>query len=677
MRLQQLAILAGVAFPVWAGTPNTGMADPAALAAAYDRFAAGLPPGGEYVLALGDLRGLTSETFNAGGRVRINVATGGVISNVRGLPLDGSFDLWLVDNLPQASTLADSQDIAMNVGTYQVAAGRHTLSLMLGPDAFAGFLPDRAFVVRSGQSDPEGFVLTGAASLFDRLFRRQVRFVDDAGAALGFDPAAPGREADFAKLVAQGRRLFLEERFSGNGRTCGTCHVESNNFTIDPEFIATLPASDPLFVAETDPALATLERPALMRQFGLILENVDGLDDLANKFTLRATQPVLALANSMVRPLASFGLDFTTNGRNADPPERLGWGNDGLPLRDFAIGAVVQHATRSLARVPGTDVRIPTDEELDAMAGYQLALGRQEDFDLPSLVLKSPLAGTGKTLYLDTGTLFEFGHKNCNACHFNGGGTAGFAFIPGTRLDTMPAGFNMAAPTNANETPVALALGAALPPDGGFGVLPLAVGGFGNTDDLPPPFFHVEPEEFNAPPLVESADTAPFFHNHTVKTLEEAVAFYGTPAFQSPARSIGAVLIPVTISSDPRDAEVQAIAAMLRVLNALENIRSSINLAERGRAMSSASDARGLAGLALAETLDAYQVISEGAFADTVEPGILDARTHLLEAKALLTAISHAAPAAVPNLLRQAAARLRASRAALADPATLPPSFRN
>ena len=76
--------------------------------------------------------------------------------------------------------------------------------------------------------------------------------------------------------MTAGRQLFLEETFAGNGRTCGTCHVETNNFTVDPELIATLPPSDPLFVAETNPALATLENPDLLRRFGLILVNADG-----------------------------------------------------------------------------------------------------------------------------------------------------------------------------------------------------------------------------------------------------------------------------------------------------------------------------------------------------------------------------------------------------------------
>ena len=60
------------------------------------------------------------------------------------------------------------------------------------------------------------------------------------------------------------------------------------------------------------------------------------------------------------------------------------------------------------------------------------------------------------------------------------------------------------------------------------------------------------------------------------------MAFYGTPAFQN---SLAAGAVPVDISADPNDPEVLAIAAFLRVLNALENIRSSINVAEHGRTM--------------------------------------------------------------------------------------------
>ena len=34
-------------------------------------------------------------------------------------------------------------------------------------------------------------------------------------------------------LIERGRRLFMNETFNGNGRTCATCHPPTNNFTID------------------------------------------------------------------------------------------------------------------------------------------------------------------------------------------------------------------------------------------------------------------------------------------------------------------------------------------------------------------------------------------------------------------------------------------------------------
>lgn len=658
-------------------TVNTGMADPAALVAAYDRFAAGGTPANVVELSLSNLRGLSSEALNAGGRVIVDLTAGSVESSVDLLPPDGSFDLWLIDNQPgpAQTTFAEPGDHLMKVGAYAAAAGKHTLSALKGPSAFNGFYPDRAFVVRSDQSPVDGFVLTGPSTFFARLRNRQVRFVDNAGAQRGFNPTGAARSGNFARVVAQGRHLFLNETFGGNGRTCGTCHVETNNFTVDPAHIARLPASDPLFVAETNPALTPLENPDLLRRFGLILVNADGFDP-ARGSVFRATQNVQALGNSMTPQDPSFGIDFSSNGRNPNPPERLGWGNDGAPLRDFALVAIAQHAPRHMNRIPGVDFRVPADEELDALVAYQLALGRQEDFNLPTLELKTALAGKGRTLFLDSGNLFEPGHKNCNACHFNGGGSAGMAFnpeVPGfPRVDGSPRGFNIASPTNANETPLALAL--SLPRDGGFGQVPTIFGSFGNTDDLPPPFGHFEIEEFNSPPVVESADTAPFFHNHTVADIESAVAFYGTPAFKN---SLVPSAIPIDISPDPADPDVQAIAAFLRVLNALENIRSSIEVAARGRTMTSAADQRDLARLSLAETVDALEVLSGGALTHG-DASVRSARLSLLAARVALEAAQHLPRSwAIDGLLNVAVIQLRRARSALANPATLPTSFRN
>ena len=130
----------------------------------------------------------------------------------------------------------------------------------------------------------------------------------------------------------------------------------------------------------------------------------------------------------------------------------------------------------------------------------------------------------------------------------------------------------------------------------------------------------------------------------------------------------------MNISADPNDPEVQAIAAFLRVLNALENIRSSINVAERGRTMSSVADLRDLAGLSLAETIDAMEVLSEGALArsrracHSVGPGQIAAARVALEVAQHLRVRW-----AIDDLLNVALQHLRAARSALANPATLPP----
>src|SRR5262249_11549382 len=120
-------------------------------------------------------------------------------------------------------------------------------------------------------------------------------------------------------LVARGRTIFFNEKFNGNGRTCGTCHRENNNFTIDPTFISTLGQDDALFVAENNPDRPNnFEKPALMRNVGLILENVDGFEDLAHKFVMRGVPHTLALRTSISSNLPGF-------------VNATGWSGDGAP----------------------------------------------------------------------------------------------------------------------------------------------------------------------------------------------------------------------------------------------------------------------------------------------------------------------------------------------------------
>jgi cytochrome c peroxidase len=312
-----------------------------------------------------------------------------------------------------------------------------------------------------------------------------------------------------SEIIARGRDIFFNEAFDGNGRTCGSCHPAENDFAIDPAFIATLSDDDPLFVAEFNPDLErNFENPRLMREVGLILENQDGFDDLENNFS-----------------------------------------GDGSPgdgsLRSFATGAVIQHFTKTLNRVPGVDFRLPTDEELDALEAFQFSLGRQEESTLP-LSLEGTVAARGQEIFNDA-TLGK-----CSACHFNAGAN-GDPNIFGADAGNL--NFN----TGVEDLPDQPAdlTGELVLPDDGFGTP-------GNG-------------AFNTPSLIEAADTGPFFHNNSVETIEGAVAFYNGDAFNnSPA---GQLIAGATGSGINLDAtQVVAVAAFLRVINTLENIRQSIEL---------------------------------------------------------------------------------------------------
>jgi hypothetical protein len=394
-------------------------------------------------------------------------------------------------------------------------------------------------------------------------------------------PPAPDPQA---QLIEKGKRIFFNETFNGNGRTCGTCHPAENNVTIDPAFIATLPPNNPLFVAEFNPDLRrNFENPRLMREFGLILENLDGFDDLENKFVMRGVPHVLGLRTSVASPQGP----------------RTGWSGDGAPgdgsLRSFAVGAVIQHFTRTLNRIPGVDFRLPNDEELDAIEAFMLSLGRQQDLKLP-LKVKGTVPRRGQEIFLDNSL------GKCNLCHSNAGATADFG---GGNIGN--ANFN----TGVEDLPdqPARLTGEKVPRDDGFG----------------------RPGDgtFNTPPLVEAADTGPFFHNNAIQTIEGAVGFYNGQAFNnSPSGRALAAADPNGIGIRLDGTQVVAVAAFLRVINTLENIRQSIVLLEASLQKGSWGEAKELLDRAIHETDDSISDLEGGG----LHP---DAVAHLKEARRL------------------------------------------
>ncbi|HEV8344574.1 MAG TPA: hypothetical protein VGR30_19630 [Candidatus Binatia bacterium] len=108
-----------------------------------------------------------------------------------------------------------------------------------------------------------------------------------------------------------------------------------------------------------------------------------------------------------------------------------------------------------------------------------------------------------------------------------------------------------------------------------------------------------------SPFLLQAASTGPFFHNNVVNTIEEAVAFYNSDAFaESPAGDASGG-IQLT------DTQVAAVAAFLRVIGALEKVRSATELLNKVLEERALSDARESLSISKAEIGHGIRVLHE------------------------------------------------------------------
>jgi hypothetical protein len=274
------------------------------------------------------------------------------------------------------------------------------------------------------------------------------------------------------------------------------------------------------------------------------------------------------------------------------------------------------------------DFRLPTDAELDALEAFQFSLGRQEELALP-LPLKGTVAKRGQELF-NSPT-----EGKCFACHFNAGANAApNLFGPDAGNLNFDTGVE-----NLPDQPQDLT-GELVPPDDGFGTP-----GDGT---------------FNTPSLAEAADTGPFFHNNSVETIEGAVAFYNGAAFNnSPA---GQLIIGATGSGIILDGtQVVEVAAFLRVINALENIRQSTELLEKfaARNFRTVREGEALLKSALEETDDSIMVLEGGGLHPEAVAFLKEARK--LTQKALRRIFSRGRNA------REAAKRQQMARAELIE----------
>ena len=637
---------------------NTGLGNAETLVARYQAWEAGYVKSageGNIVLPLAPSKTLSTEVVDAGGQAKINVINGTVDVEVTGLPRSEEWDVWVIDNIsgPNMTIMPEQGDVMIRLGTLKHEGKTARLHTVLDTAITAKLDPDLAVLTRAGKDPVSDRTLGGMITLYQEMYLSKLRgnfgVLSDVDSpapkpaeerslwARIVEAVSPTAKADLGpipnattalqQLINSGRNDFFNQTFDGNGRTCGTCHREDQNLTINPQFIATLPPNDPLFAAEFTPALSqNFENPVLMRNFGLILENPDGMDDLPNKFVMRGVPHTLALQDNTLTPV-SGGADGTT----IPPNERVGWGGDGAPvsppgkpfllfdgntrqangsLVDFIIGAIIQHYPKTLARKPFTvpgaafDFRLPTQAELNELVAFQKSTRRRIDPDLSLLQLKGAVPKRGQAIFTDPNL------GKCFFCHFNAG--ASDFFFPqqnsnfNTNVEQLPdKPADLIQPPQPN------------PHDGGFGrgVPPPGVFGIGNGT-------------FNTPVLVEAADTGPFFHNNAISTIEGAVDFYNSAAFNNPpgfGAQIGGIRLEAT--------QVVAVAAFLRVLNTAENIRSAGDLAKRGK-LANLADGKVLINLSISETNDAIGVLVAGGLHGEAQIDLRQALTFLTQAAA-------------------------------------------
>ena len=524
---------------------------------------------------------LSTERSAALGRVELDLIGGAVRAEVRGWA-GGPAGLWLVDNVdgPGRSVRPEPGDRMIQVGRLWTDGDAATLSAGLAPDLFRGFELDLVVVSAPGRTPAESRLLVGTRPFFERLYTR-TRLARDLARensgrmAPAFLPSMPRAAADstqilvdrglVGQIVADGADLFFRGTFGGNGRTCGTCHRAENNLALDVDFIETLRSRDDLFIAErpvSEGGVPGLERPSLLRRHGQVLMNSDGFENPTGKFVMRAVQHMLSLATSI------------TPSDNRQPVQRTGWSGDAAggngALRLLPSAAVKQHFPLTLNRVEGTDFVLPTDAELDAMEAFTLANGRLNEINLFQAKLSNAAAQAGKS---------SFGF--CNGCHFN----AGAALAGGQNINAFT-GVELAPdPSQATEPH---------PRDGGFGTFASDCDGDSARDCF-------GDFSFNVQPLIEAADTEPFFHNHSAATIEDAVRHYTTE---------------VSFSLPLSETEIQNIGAMLRVLNAAFNSAISIqrNTAaltlEKGSGEGKRETVNMLLALSSSEAADAIEVLS-------------------------------------------------------------------
>ena len=360
---------------------------------------------------------------------------------------------------------------------------------------------------------------------------------------------------------AEGRRLFDEETFGGNGRTCVTCHSVRTG-TISPEDVKArfaLNSADPLFthdglddddndgspdqITTADPsnveriiehATIRVEIP-LPSNVWLMVEGEDG--ELVRSTTFR-------------KVVFNRGVPSTINTPALDPA--LMYDGRAPNLQEQALGAIQGHAQNVLA---------PTREQLDLIAEFQqtdrrfFSSKKLAKFAADKKPPKLPKGATpsekrGRAMFDDVPIDPDTKAGICAICHsgpmlneFNEHNP--FGAPPGARFGEVQVSQRnlMGNPLYTFEIDEA---------DGSVSTVTTPDPGVMLTVPLPPDFPPFLPRAFAAnffkiPQLWGVADTAPYFHDNSAKTLEDVAEQYdfffnNHPVFNDPESDLHLVL---------------------------------------------------------------------------------------------------------------------------------------
>jgi hypothetical protein len=194
----------------------------------------------------------------------------------------------------------------------------------------------------------------------------------------------------------------------------------------DPLFVAELDANLPDFDPDrpTVPALEDAGPGGLMRTRALTLENISGFE--VDQAGLLLFPPVFRATPSL------FNLEFTAP---------FGLSDCCLDLQTFAAGAVIQHFTRTLNRVPGVDFVLPTAAELQALEAFQLSNTSPADGNFKVSGRRSLLSTAGDPRATDTARPEIRGRDlflsvGCTSCHLGTVSSGGTSSTPACSVTT-------------------------------------------------------------------------------------------------------------------------------------------------------------------------------------------------------------------------------------------------